>query len=99
LGAPSENDPLRRANEHPVTGRANSNVLAQEPIASDATFAEKLNWLERIGALPSAAHQSLHHPVTQTNWCAGGGFARFVFAPSVPLADLDPSLARSKEIS
>ena len=28
--------------------------LAQEPIASDATFAEKLNWLERIGALPSA---------------------------------------------
>lgn len=28
--------------------------LAQEPIASDATFAEKLNWLERMGALPSA---------------------------------------------
>lgn len=28
--------------------------LAQEPIAPDASFAEKLNWLERIGALPSA---------------------------------------------
>ena len=28
--------------------------LAQEPIAPDATFAEKLNWLERMGALPSA---------------------------------------------
>lgn len=28
--------------------------LAQEPIAADATFAEKLNWLERMGALPSA---------------------------------------------
>ena len=28
--------------------------LAQEPIASDASFAEKLNWLERMGALPSA---------------------------------------------
>lgn len=28
--------------------------LAQEPIAPDATFAEKLNWLERIGALPAA---------------------------------------------
>jgi hypothetical protein len=28
--------------------------LAQEPIPPDATFAEKLNWLERMGALPSA---------------------------------------------
>ncbi|QXP83606.1 hypothetical protein [Methylococcus sp. Mc7] len=28
--------------------------LAQEPISADATFAVKLNWLERIGALPSA---------------------------------------------
>jgi hypothetical protein len=28
--------------------------LAQEPIAPDATFAEKLNWLERMEALPSA---------------------------------------------
>lgn len=28
--------------------------LAQEPISPDATFAEKLNWLERMGALPSA---------------------------------------------
>lgn len=28
--------------------------LAHEPIAPDATFAEKLNWLERMGALPSA---------------------------------------------
>jgi len=28
--------------------------LAQEPISPDATFAVKLNWLERIGALPSA---------------------------------------------
>jgi len=28
--------------------------LAQEPIAPDATFVEKLNWLERMGALPSA---------------------------------------------
>ena len=28
--------------------------LAQEPIAPDASFAEKLNWLERIGALRSA---------------------------------------------
>lgn len=28
--------------------------LAQEPITPDATFVEKLNWLERIGALPSA---------------------------------------------
>lgn len=28
--------------------------LAQEPIAPDATFAEKLNWLERMGVLPSA---------------------------------------------
>lgn len=28
--------------------------LAQEPIAPDATFTEKLNWLERMGALPSA---------------------------------------------
>ena len=28
--------------------------LAQEPIAPDASFAEKLNWLERMGALPSA---------------------------------------------
>lgn len=28
--------------------------LAQEPITPDATFAEKLNRLERIGALPSA---------------------------------------------
>jgi len=28
--------------------------LAEEPIAPDATFAEKLNWLERMGALPSA---------------------------------------------
>jgi len=28
--------------------------LAQEPIVPDATFAEKLNWLERMGALPSA---------------------------------------------
>jgi hypothetical protein len=27
--------------------------LAQEPIAPDATFAEKLNWLERMGALSS----------------------------------------------
>lgn len=27
--------------------------LAQEPIAPDATFAEKLNWLERMRALPS----------------------------------------------
>ena len=29
--------------------------LAQEPISPDATFAEKLNCLERMGALPSAA--------------------------------------------
>ena len=29
--------------------------LAQEPIPPEATFAEKLNWLERIEALPSAA--------------------------------------------
>ena len=28
--------------------------LAQEPISSSATFAEKLNKLERIGAIPSA---------------------------------------------
>ena len=28
--------------------------LAQEPISSEATFAEKLNWLERMGVLPSA---------------------------------------------
>lgn len=28
--------------------------LAQDSIAPDATFAEKLNWLERMGALPSA---------------------------------------------
>lgn len=28
--------------------------LAQEPITPDATFAEKLNWLERMGVLPSA---------------------------------------------
>ncbi|NOT13866.1 MAG: hypothetical protein HOP23_18945 [Methylococcaceae bacterium] len=28
--------------------------LAQEPIAPDSTFAEKLNWLERMGALPSS---------------------------------------------
>ncbi len=28
-------------------------VLAQEPIAASATFAEKLNRLERIGAIPS----------------------------------------------
>lgn len=28
--------------------------LAQEPISPDATFAEKLNWLERMGALPSS---------------------------------------------
>ena len=28
--------------------------LGQEPITSDATFAEKLNWLERMGVLPSA---------------------------------------------
>ncbi len=29
-------------------------VLAQEPISSTATFVEKLNRLERIGAIPSA---------------------------------------------
>ncbi len=28
--------------------------LAQEPVPSNATFAEKLNRLERIGAIPSA---------------------------------------------
>lgn len=28
--------------------------LAREPISPDATFAEKLDWLERVGALPSA---------------------------------------------
>jgi len=28
--------------------------LAQEPVAPDASFAEKLNWLGRMGALPSA---------------------------------------------
>lgn len=28
--------------------------LAQEPIPPEATFAEKLNWLERMEALPSA---------------------------------------------
>jgi len=28
--------------------------LGQEPITPNATFAEKLNWLERMGALPSA---------------------------------------------
>ena len=28
--------------------------LAEEPIPPEATFAEKLNWLERIEALPSA---------------------------------------------
>lgn len=28
--------------------------LAQEPISLDATFTEKLNYLERMGALPSA---------------------------------------------
>jgi dihydroorotase-like cyclic amidohydrolase len=28
--------------------------LAQEPILTDATFSEKLNYLERMGALPSA---------------------------------------------
>ncbi len=29
-------------------------VLAQEPIPENVTFAEKLNRLERIGAIPSA---------------------------------------------
>ncbi len=29
-------------------------VLAQEPLAANATFVEKLNRLERIGAIPSA---------------------------------------------
>ena len=28
--------------------------LTQEPIATDASFAEKLNWLEKMGVLPSA---------------------------------------------
>lgn len=29
-------------------------MIAQEPIDPDATFAEKLNWLERMGVIPSA---------------------------------------------
>jgi hypothetical protein len=60
--------------------------LAQEPIAPDATFAEKLNWLERMGALPSAeewkklrvARNAISHEYPEDHELRASAINRFV---------------------
>jgi len=60
--------------------------LAQEPIAPDATFAEKLNWLERIGAIASAeewkrlrvARNAIAHEYPEDPTLRAAGINRFL---------------------
>jgi len=60
--------------------------LAQEPIAPEATFAEKLNWLERMGALPSAeewkklrvARNAIAHEYPDDNELRASAINRFL---------------------